>query len=638
MYTPSPKQSLDARTPAIPGDFIGMLADFKVKQSREAAMRALSAQAGQPMPTVKDQVEGENLNSARQEIAQKLGLPGLQQAQAQPAQPRGQTPQAAPGQAPQPQGAPQAMAAGGLTKLGSNLPKSYAGGGIIAFDEGGPAKNDPSAWRLLVPAALGGSAAAMSQLTKLAPQLGYASVGELLKDVGAAPELAKLKNAVPTMPKGALKGLGVVGALGGTAAAVAGTPTEDYRKRFGMETDDPSFLGDVGVRALGAASDLGDIATMGYASKYFRDKQAPDAPAPTPVPVKAEPRVIYDQPPTPTGGIDKLPGAASARSSVRTATRGTAPSEAPVVAAPAPVAPADDSLESVITKAAMKAATLDPETGRAATDAAYRQTFGAKADAYEAAQRASLAKLQAEQAAEKGSRRTGLAGLVDSLAMGAAMGHGNFGRSLAFSNIADEKRRQGYAAADQGYAKANMDAEAGILKPGMEGALAQFGAGNKEVESRRALQGHGITSGAGILNNRETNKTHVQTNAASNATTLEAARIQASSHYASAIAAADRAEKATDAREKAALIRAEVDSLKALLATNKGLIDSAVKDPANFALSKEDADKARAEIAWATAKIKQRLGAGGDAALIPESSSATLTPAQEAKFNKMMGK
>lgn len=67
-------------------------------------------------------------------------------------------------------------------------------------------------------------------------------------------------------------------ALGATALDVAQTPTEQYRERFSMETDEPSFWGDVGVRALGAASDLGNAMTLGYAGRHYRDLQPNEEP------------------------------------------------------------------------------------------------------------------------------------------------------------------------------------------------------------------------------------------------------------------------------------------------------------------------------------------------------------------------
>lgn len=76
-------------------------------------------------------------------------------------------------------------------------------------------------------------------------------------------------------------------ALASTAAEAATTDTEQYRKRFGLETDSPSLAGDIGVRALGAASDVGNALTFGLAKRFlYRDGQ--DAP-----PV----RQSIDQPP-----------------------------------------------------------------------------------------------------------------------------------------------------------------------------------------------------------------------------------------------------------------------------------------------------------------------------------------------------
>lgn len=62
-------------------------------------------------------------------------------------------------------------------------------------------------------------------------------------------------------------------------ATTATTPTEDYETRFGFgpsTSDSPgvNLVRDVGVRALGAASDLGNTLTGGLAGSLYRDKQA----------------------------------------------------------------------------------------------------------------------------------------------------------------------------------------------------------------------------------------------------------------------------------------------------------------------------------------------------------------------------
>ncbi|KXZ74174.1 hypothetical protein AVENLUH5627_00109 [Acinetobacter venetianus] len=73
--------------------------------------------------------------------------------------------------------------------------------------------------------------------------------------------------------------LGTVGALASTGFAVADTPTEQYRERFGLGDYNPEdsngmlFAKDLGVRALGAASDLGNAMTLGQVGRFYADKQ-----------------------------------------------------------------------------------------------------------------------------------------------------------------------------------------------------------------------------------------------------------------------------------------------------------------------------------------------------------------------------
>ncbi|UYF80104.1 hypothetical protein [Acinetobacter ursingii] len=73
--------------------------------------------------------------------------------------------------------------------------------------------------------------------------------------------------------------LGTVSALASTGFAVADTPTEQYRERFGLGDYNPEdsngmlFAKDFGVRALGAASDLGNAMTLGQVGRLYADKQ-----------------------------------------------------------------------------------------------------------------------------------------------------------------------------------------------------------------------------------------------------------------------------------------------------------------------------------------------------------------------------
>ena len=108
---------LPAQQAAITPQLLDLLAMQKVKSDKDAAARQLAMASGQAPPTVAQGLEQDAMNSARQEITQKMGLAGL----AQSGPPAGPMPQ-------QPQG---------LMGAPTNLPTQYRGGGIIAFAQGG---------------------------------------------------------------------------------------------------------------------------------------------------------------------------------------------------------------------------------------------------------------------------------------------------------------------------------------------------------------------------------------------------------------------------------------------------------------------------------------------------------------------
>ena len=121
------------------------------------------------------------------------------------------------------------------------------------------------------------------------------------------------------------------GNLGGFAAAGAGmagaaqgfnTPTEQYRKRLGMD-DAGGLGGDLLARSVGVLADVGDNLTGGYASKLGRylagddsDPSAAAAPQPTTPslrnPIAAPQPAHVEQPPTVTPGIRRVNGGSSA--------------------------------------------------------------------------------------------------------------------------------------------------------------------------------------------------------------------------------------------------------------------------------------------------------------------------------------
>jgi hypothetical protein len=154
------------------------------------------------------------------------------------------------------------------------------------FRDGGVVWEDTDTLKAGTMAAGGAAYAGGKALAPIATGLGYAGPGRMAADIAKTAATRAAKASVPGIPKTAVGGFAPALALGTTAVDTATTPTEDYRKRFGMETDDPSLMGDIGVRALGAASDLGNNITLGLAGKLFRDKQeavtAPAAPAQNP--------------------------------------------------------------------------------------------------------------------------------------------------------------------------------------------------------------------------------------------------------------------------------------------------------------------------------------------------------------------
>src|ERR1035437_6581129 len=134
MYSGNP-QALQQRTQPQNGvtpELIDLLALQKVQAEKKAAADQLSMQQGQAQPTVAQDMHTQAIQSARQEIMQKLGLPGFANQGQNVPQGTG-TPQQA-GPTPAPAAPPQ-----GLPGIPSNLPEGYAGGGIVSFDEGGAA-------------------------------------------------------------------------------------------------------------------------------------------------------------------------------------------------------------------------------------------------------------------------------------------------------------------------------------------------------------------------------------------------------------------------------------------------------------------------------------------------------------------
>ncbi|ENU86118.1 hypothetical protein [Acinetobacter sp. CIP 102129] len=168
-------------------------------------------------------------------------------------------------------------------KPGQNKPELFFANGGVVPDEDGV---EWSATDKAKAAVLGGAGAAYGAakvINSVPSIIGSApntptTAGQVAKGVGRIASNG-LKSSIGTTPKSLAGKAGVIGALGVTALDTATTPTEQYRERFGLGAYDPDdsngmlFAKDLGVRALGAASDLGNNMTLGLAGKFYQDKQ-----------------------------------------------------------------------------------------------------------------------------------------------------------------------------------------------------------------------------------------------------------------------------------------------------------------------------------------------------------------------------
>lgn len=152
-------------------------------------------------------------------------------------------------------------------KPGQNKPELFfANGGDV------PEWDVDDTVKTAVIGGVGGAYGAAKAINSVPSVIGSApnapvTAGQVAKKVGGF-----AKSALGEMPKSAGTKLGAVGVLGSTAFTTATTPTEKYRERFGFQTDNPSFAGDLAMRALGAASDLPSNFTGGVLGKHlYRD-------------------------------------------------------------------------------------------------------------------------------------------------------------------------------------------------------------------------------------------------------------------------------------------------------------------------------------------------------------------------------
>ena len=90
-----------------------------------------------------------------------------------------------------------------------------------------------------------------------------AGLGQM--DVG--PIASKAGNLAKTIGSGWVSGAGMVGHLANTAYQTANTDTDVFRRQLGMDTTDPSLVGDLAARGAGAVLNLGNSVTLGGATR-----------------------------------------------------------------------------------------------------------------------------------------------------------------------------------------------------------------------------------------------------------------------------------------------------------------------------------------------------------------------------------
>ncbi len=169
MYTPSPTQSIQARQfqqqmqnfpsaqqtaqNGLPPQLLQMITEAiaaeTVQKATQAAQGQVAQAMGGPQPTVADSVKAKLQQAGLEAAQQKLAMGSNGHAEMQQ-KAQGLAAIANQGQnVPQAQGAPQGpvqASKGGLMRLPSNLPSSYAGGGIVAFEDGGGVGDTVMGW------------------------------------------------------------------------------------------------------------------------------------------------------------------------------------------------------------------------------------------------------------------------------------------------------------------------------------------------------------------------------------------------------------------------------------------------------------------------------------------------------------
>lgn len=176
--------------------------------------------------------------------------------------------------------------------------RGFATGGAFYVDEFGNVSSTPKSVPATVPPAATPRPPVIAVQPNPGPEIdvtpprqsGFEAAKDVTRDGSAAIQDAEKASRLRSAARGTAKFVNKWVAPAMAADSLYDTyktPTEDYYTRFGINPKADSNIGqfakDVGVRALGAASDLGDYMTGGIVGQeLYRDKQ-PKPPVKTPV-------------------------------------------------------------------------------------------------------------------------------------------------------------------------------------------------------------------------------------------------------------------------------------------------------------------------------------------------------------------
>lgn len=568
----------------LPEDLEEAIALQKIAELQNGAKNQQAMQAGGAQPSIVEKLK-QMLAAQQRQQAQPPQMPQNmppQQGMPQMAQgPQGGPPQGLPqgqpqGMPPAPQGQPVMAAGGGsIDQLMSNLGRHYAGGGIIAFEEGGkaPTEEELEAQRK----------ADREKIDALARALGETGGEYAGKSMAALADIASL------IPRG----------LAGAVDTAVIRPA----RALGAKVD---YLSP----ALTPGNQSSDTMTPFY-DRYIRAKEGA---APASAEAKG-PAVVATPAATLDAESEKLKRLAAARSQTGVSTNpdlvprkpivGASPDDAKPkpsagggvggagIAGARPAAEAMDPMETALRATIMKALAKDEDAEWRKGSKRYEDFMGIDKllqprEARITEREAMLKKIQGERTPA----------WVDALVAAGKPVRGGLGTLLSQMGSAADATRKGYSAEDLKFFDEIGAMRDEVVKLKLEGKYKAAAAGEAAIKDALADKRQAESSGTSLLNTKENVRSREQI-AADN----RAARAQSAAQHADtrADALAER-KRQFDESELRKIREKDVEravKIEAAIAKRTGLIDMQLQNP------KLDPDKATKLMQQRDAIVKQ---------------------------------